>query len=92
MTTIEITTTSILDVPDDYYGDYYDDYDHDAIRSDYRDAIQALLPEGVTLALNGQVFADLDVADEARQIDWREIAEEVDFDAIVARHDHADER
>ena len=89
MTTIEITTTDILDIPGEYYGDHVDDYDHDAIRSDYRDAIQELLPAGVVLALNGQVFAELDVADEARQIDWRKIAEEVDFDAIVARHDRA---
>jgi hypothetical protein len=89
MTTSEITTTDILDVPGEYYGDHVDDYDHDAIRSDYRDAIQELLPAGVVLALNGQVFAELDVADEARAINWAEIAEAVDFDAIVARHDRA---
>lgn len=86
-TTTDIGTTNILDVDGSYYGDHAGDYDHDEIRSDYRDAIQAVLPEGVHLALNGQLLAELEVADEARAIDWAEIEEQVDFDAIAERHD-----
>lgn len=86
-TTIEIGTVNILDIPGEYYGPYADDYDHDAIRSDYRDAIQEHLPEGVTLALNGMVFADIDKADEAAALDWDEITNAVDLDAILERHD-----
>lgn len=91
-TTTEVGTTDILDVPGEYYGDFADDYDHDAIRSDYRDAINELLPEGVYLALNGAVIAEIDVADEARAIDWNAIAEEIDFDAIIQRHDRTEAR
>ena len=91
-TTTEIGTTDILDVPGEYYGSFVDDYDHTAIRAEYRDAINGLLPEGVHLALNGAVIAELDVADEARAIDWNEIAEEIDFDAIVQRHDRTEAR
>lgn len=86
-TTIEIGTVNILDIPGEYYGDYADDYDHDAIRSDYRDAIQKHLPDGITLAMNGMVFADIDKADEAAELDWDEITNAVDLDAILERHD-----
>ena len=88
----EITTTEILEIPGEYYGDYVDDYDHEAIRADYRDAIQALLPDGVYLMANGLVIAEDDVADEARAIDFQSIAESVDFDAIIQRHDRAEAR
>ena len=91
-TTTEVGTTDILDVPPAYFGEFADDYDHDAIRSDYQDAINELLPEGVHLALNGAVIAELDVADEARAIDWNEIARLIDFDAIIQRHDRTEAR
>lgn len=55
-TTTRVTTTTILDT-DEAYGEYYADYDRGAVAVEYRDALQALLPEGVTLALNGEVFA-----------------------------------
>lgn len=57
-TTTRITQTHILDT-DEAYGEHYAEYDRDAIAIEYRDQIQALLPAGVTLALNGEVFAEV---------------------------------
>lgn len=91
-TTTQVTTITLLNIEDIDWDGHEAAYDMDAIRSDYRDAIQALLPAGVTLALNGMVFADVEVADEAREIDWSQFedttafGQSVDFWAIAANH------
>ena len=86
-TTKEIGTTDILTVPGEYFAEFVEDYDHKAIKEDLHEAVNALLPEGVYLALNGMVFAEVTVADEARAIDWDEIERQIDVDGIIARHD-----
>lgn len=86
----DIGTTDILDIPGEYYGDYVDDYNHNAIRTDYQQAVQAALPEGVYLMANGMVFAEEDAVDAAYGIDWSEIAESVDIDEIIQRHDRTE--
>ena len=64
-------------------GEYAEDHDLDAIETDYRDAINAALPEGVTLA--GDEFYG--PAHEAIDRDAiREAVEGVDFWAIAERH------
>lgn len=76
-------------------GNFADDYDIDAIKADYRAAINEALPEGVTLV--GDEFigpahdADCDFdgypTDEYGRLDIKAIVESVDFWAIVAKHD-----
>lgn len=68
-------------------GDYADDYDLDAARDAYIDAINDLLPDGATLSDNGIVHAPSDVIDEVRDLDWHALADQVDVDAILARHE-----
>lgn len=74
-------------IPAEYYGDYASDYDTDAINADVCDALNALLPEGVSIARNGMVFAELDAADVARGLDFAELLESIDVDSIVIRHE-----
>jgi hypothetical protein len=86
-TTTQITNIAhLLDLAD-YAGDFLADYDMDAIRSDFIDEIQARLPSGVTLLGNGEVIADIDVDDQARELDWDEILEDIDVAPIFERHD-----
>ncbi len=75
-------------------GDYADAYDVDGIAADYRDAINAALPEGVSLC--GDQFigpyyeADKTWGPELERcgsLNIRKIVREVDFWAIAAKHD-----
>lgn len=66
-----------------------DDFDLDAIEADYREAIDAILPDGVTLE-GDQVYGPYPIA-----ADWdldavREAIREIDFWAIVERHAKGD--
>jgi hypothetical protein len=68
-TTTQITTTTILDIENVDWGGHEAEFDLDAIKIAYRDAIQELLPAGVTLALNGQVFAEVRADDDVDDTD-----------------------
>ncbi len=78
-------------------GDFAGDYDIDAIKADYRAAINEALPDGVSL--NGSEFygpyyeADRDFVgyphDEDGRLDIKAIVDGVDFAEIAARHDNA---
>lgn len=87
MTTTQITNIAHLLDLNDYAGDFVEDYDMDAIHEDFLDEIQARVPRGVTVFRNGDVIADVDVADEARDITWGDITEDIDVAAIFDRHD-----
>lgn len=67
-----------------YFGEYAGQFDLDAIEAEYREAINEVLPDGVTLA--GEfIFRRVDT-----NPDWDELGERVrgvDFEAIVARHE-----
>jgi len=56
------------------YGDYAADFDTAAVQADYlaaiQDAAQQIAPS-VTVHANGIVFAAIEYADAARDIDWR---------------------
>jgi hypothetical protein len=83
----------------DYVGEFADDYDMDAVHTDYIAAIQALLPEGVTLLSNGDVLVECDMHfnsdvdwstvphNEDGLVDWSELVDSVNIDAILERHD-----
>ncbi len=74
-------------IPGEYFGDFADDFDTAAIDDDVCDAINAKLPDGVTLARNGMIFAELEVANEAREIDFAELLGAVDMEPILAKHE-----
>lgn len=70
-----------------YAGDFDGDYDMDAVHRDYADAVQAALPEGAYLYGNGEVVADVEIADQVRELDFKEIADSIDAAPIFERHD-----
>jgi len=97
-TTTEVTNISQLLDLSAALGDYASEYDTDAIVADYVQALLAALDEmgrvhgtagaaGVYVTRSGVVYADVDQAERAREIDWRELAEQVDFAAIAKRHE-----
>ena len=59
MTTTTQAGTFDYTVPAEYYGDFIDGYDTEAINDAVCDALNAQLPEGVTIARNGMIFADM---------------------------------
>ena len=86
MTTTQIGTFDYT-IPADYYGDFAHEYDTEAIDAEVLAQLNALLPDGVTIAANGMIFAEAEVADEAREIDWRELLDQIDVDAIMIKHE-----
>jgi hypothetical protein len=86
MTTTQITSFDYT-IPVEYFGDFADDYAIDLINDEVCDAINDELPEGVALACNGMLFAEVEVADVARELDLREILEDLDIEAIIRRHE-----
>ena len=87
-TTTQITNIAHLLDLTDYAGDFVDDYDMDAVHADYLAAINDEMPlDGVTVCANGDVIADLDAADDARELDWKAVADHVGAQPIFERHD-----
>ena len=87
MTTTTQTGTVDYRVAADYYGDFAHEYDTEAIDAEVLAQLNILTPEGVSVAANGMVFATIEVADEAREIDWRELLDQIDVDAIMIKHE-----
>lgn len=67
----------------EYFGGFEADFDLEAIEAEYRAAIDAALPEGVSL-LGDEFYGEYGV--DYSGLDIAEIIESVDFDTIVARH------
>ena len=86
MTTTQIGTFDYT-TPAGFFGDYAGDFDIDAINDEVLDELNALLPDGVTIAANGMIFAEAEVADAARGIDWRELLDRIDVDTIMIKHE-----
>jgi hypothetical protein len=94
-TLVERYSVSVEDGVAAALGDFADEYDVDAIARDYRAAINAVLPEGVSL--NGNEFygpyygSDCDFTDyptdEHGCLDIKALVESIDFWEIAARHD-----
>ena len=87
MTTTTQTGTVDYRVAADYYGDFAHEYDTEAIDAEVLAQLNILTPEGVSVAANGMVFATIEAADEAREIDWRELLDQIDVDAIMIKHE-----
>lgn len=87
MTTTEITNVSQMLDLSDWYGDFAGDFDTEAVRAEYVAALNAAAGAGVYVTASGIVYAELEDADRACDIDWRELADSIDLDAIAQRHD-----
>lgn len=88
-TTTQITNIDRLLDLNDYVNEFVDDYNMDAVHRDYVRAIEDAAPDGITICLNGDVIAELGVAEIARDIDWEEIVGNIDIDKILERHEHS---
>lgn len=85
MTTTQITTVD-LDISA-LAGEFADEFDWPAIRRAYAEALAAA--SGVptlVIATNGDVYVDVEHADAARAVDWRELDERIDGEAILDAH------
>jgi DNA-binding phage protein len=90
------TTTQITNIAskfdlNSYAGQFAGDFDMEAVHADYVTRLNEALPRGITLARNGDVYADVDVADEARDIDWDEFIGDYDPADLFERHDRTAE-
>lgn len=74
-----------LDVVSDYLNEFAADYDVEAIVNDYVDAVNAALPDGVTL--NGNLFFGPHPRPDDSSERIREAIESVDLAPIAARHE-----
>ena len=86
MTTTQIGTFDYT-IPAEFYGDFASDFDTVAINAEVLAKLNALLPDGVTIAANGMIFAEAEVADAAREIDYREVLDRIDVDTIMIKHE-----
>jgi|GEM_PF-564703 len=87
MTSTPITNIADLFDLSAYAGDFIGDYDMPAVTRAYISAIGDLAPDGVLVFANGDVIAELDVADEARHINWKELADSIDVAPIFRAHE-----
>lgn len=89
MTTTQLTTI-IASITPEYYGDFAADFDTDAVNDDYREALnaaaKAIVPS-ITVTGSGIVYVDVEDVETARDIDWNELAEGIDVEEIVKRHE-----
>jgi hypothetical protein len=83
MAQVEITTVSYT-VSADYYAEVGADFDTEAVDDAVLAQLNLKLPAGVVVHRNGKAFADEEVADEARAIDWDALLASIDVDQILA--------
>ncbi len=70
----------------DYIARIGADFDTEAVDDAVLAKLNALLPTGVVVHRNGKAFADADVAEAAREIDWTALLEQIDIDELLAEH------
>ncbi|MHA7986012.1 hypothetical protein ACX9R5_09405 [Rathayibacter sp. CAU 1779] len=82
------TEITIIDytVPADVYARYGADFDTEAVNNAVLAELNAIVPEGVIVQRNGKVFAEKDVEDIARDLDWKQLLDHIDLDQILAAH------
>ena len=88
-TTVVTNIASLLDLSA-LFGDFAADFDVNAIHSQYvlalQDAARPIVPS-VIVCHNGDVIADADEADAAREIDWTELADGIDMGSRLEAFD-----
>lgn len=82
---IEITTIEYT-VSAEVYANYGADFDTEAVNDAVLAELNAIVPEGVVVHRNGKVYAEKDVEDVARGLDWNQLLGHVDLDQILAAH------
>lgn len=85
MSQTEITTVSYT-LSADYLATVGADFDVEAIDDAILAKLNELVPAGVVVHRNGKAYAEEDVADDARAIDWDELLSRIDVDQILADH------
>lgn len=70
----------------DYYATVGADFDTEAVDDAILAELNRMLPSGIVVERSGKVFADENLADEARAIDWSALLKRIDVDQILAEH------
>ena len=83
MAQVEVGIVSYT-VSADYFAEVGADFDTEAVDDAVLAQLNLLAPAGVVVHRNGTVFANEDVADEARRVDWPALLKQIDLDQILA--------
>ena len=70
----------------DYLAQVGADFDTEAVDDAILAELNRMLPDGIVVERNGKVYAEENVADEARALDWDALLQRVDVDQILAEH------
>ncbi|WP_285117233.1 hypothetical protein [Leifsonia sp. fls2-241-R2A-40a] len=73
-------------VSGDYFAQVGADFDTEAVDDAILAELNRMLPPGIVVERSGKVFAEEEVADQARSIDWEELLRRIDVDQILAEH------
>lgn len=85
MDQVEVGTVAYT-VSADYFATVGADFDSEAVDDAVLAQLNRLVPMGVVVHRNGKAYADANVADEARAIDWDRLLKKIDVDQILADH------
>ncbi len=85
MSQLKIATIAYT-VTADYIASVGADFDVEAVDDAILARLNTLVPSGVTVHRNGDVFADENAAEGARAIDWDELLSTIPVDQILAEH------
>lgn len=85
MSQVEVGTVSYT-VSADYFASVGADFDSEAVDNAVLAELNRLVPMGVVVHRNGKAYADPDVAEAARAIDWEKLLKQIDVDQILADH------
>ncbi|CAN5153710.1 hypothetical protein BH09ACT6_BH09ACT6_10020 [soil metagenome] len=83
MSQVDVGTVSYT-VSADYLATIGADFDTTAIDDAVLAELNRLLPTGVVVHRNGKAFAEENVAEAARNIDWDSYLKRIDLDQILA--------
>jgi hypothetical protein len=73
-------------VSGDYFARVGADFDTEAVDDAILAELNRMLPRGIVVERSGKVFAEEEVADEARALDWEGMLRRIDVDQILAEH------
>jgi len=83
MAKVEIATVPYT-VSADYYAEVGADFDTEAVDDAVLAQLNLISPDGVVIHRNGKAFADEEIAESARSIDWEALLATIDLDQILA--------